>query len=224
VITLNNIDSAHDLKSVIVKHISFTNTVYNVTSKNNTLTVKIDATTYSSVTITPGQYNSTQFKTALEAAATEFDLVMTLDSLTYKYTLATTTPVEWLTIDENPMAQVLGISVGSGALTTSHTCASVLNLSGIQNLFVRCSNLSFTNLVSSRTNVNSDVLCIVPITSAFGANEQYISSHSEIDDVDSLSTHSGKNIQKMGIKLTDDDGDVVDLNGSDITMILKVYF
>lgn len=222
-ITLDNIDSAHDLKSVVVKHISFTNTIYNITSKNNTLTYNI-ASSPTSVSIAVGQYTATQFKTALEAVASGIVLVMTLDPITYKYTLATTTAIEWLPIDNNPMAEILGISTGSGSDVTSHVCASTVNLSGIQNLFVRCSNLSFTNLVSSRANINSDVLAIIPITSEFGFNEQYISSHSEIDDVDSLSLHSGKNIQKMNIKLTDDDGDIVDMNGSDIILVLKVYY
>lgn len=224
-ITLNNIESIHNLKSVIVKHITFTNAFYNINSKNNTFTYKI-AGVPTSVSIAVGNYNSSSLITALDTALAAVGSGTTINTTTAKFTFTTTTNIEYLDISENPMAEILGIERGggSGGDVASFTPSGVVSLEGLRNLYIRSSNLSFGNLVNSNQNINHDVISIVPITVPFGGIQQYISNHTEIDDIDSLSQSSGKNIQKLNIKLTDYDGDLLDLNGAHITLVLKVYY
>jgi hypothetical protein len=221
-INLNNIDGVHNLKSVIVKHVSFENVFYNIDENNRTFTYNI-ASSPTSVQIPIGQYNSTTFMTALDLAATGVGLVTSLDALTSKFSFTSTTNIEFLAIASNPMAEVLGIEADSGSDAGTYSATGVVSLQGIRNVYIRSSSLSFGNLVNSNEGVNHDCIAVVPITGAYGSIINYITQHDNIDDVDSDSS-SGKNIQKIGIKLTDYAGNLLDLHSHHITIVLKVYY
>ena len=225
VTTFGNMDGLQNAKSVIVKQISFPNIFHNINATNRILTYNIGGTP-STIQIPIGQYDVTEFITALENAGTGIGLDLTLNTTNNRMLLATTTAVQWLDIKQgNAMAEVLGITVGGGSTgdVNAFTPIGVISLGGPHNVYVESNTLGETNLVGSDEKT-INILAVVPITVPYGGVEHYISSHSEIDDVDSTSLRHGKNIQKIDIRLLDKYGEVMDLLGQHITIVLKIFY
>lgn len=221
VVNLNTQEGIQGVKSAIVKQVSIMNTFYNINDSNNTLTYNI-ASSPSAISISNGQYNITTLISALETAATGIGLTITQNTITGILALATTTAVEWLPLSQgNAMAEVLGILEGSGSDVTNYIPKGLPNLSGIDNVFIQSKTLGENNLIG--TNEGS-ILAVIPITTAFGVVTHYVSNHAEIDDIDSSSIQHGKNSQKIDIKLLDGRGNPIDLMGTHITIILKIYY
>ena len=223
-ITLNNSDGMQGIKSIIVKQISIPNVMYNINTYNNTLTYEIGGTP-TSFTIPIGQYTYAEFETAIEAAGVGIGLTLTLNTITNRILLGTTTAVEWLDIRENPMAEVLGITIdgGSGSDVNAFTPSGIIALSGTENVYLESTKLSTSNMISSDKTIRH-ILATVPITVPYGAVEHYISQHTDIDDFDMASVRHGDNIQKFDIELVDKHNRTIDLLGHHVVIILKVYY
>jgi hypothetical protein len=176
------------------------------------------------VTIAVGQYTLATFITALEAAASAIVLVVTSSTITTRLTLATTTAVEWLDISSNPMAEVLGIeyNAGSGADVTSFVPTGFFNLTGHSNVYVRSQSLGESNMLETNGSV-LPMLAVLPLTVDYGAVEHYLTQHSDIEDVDSLA-QDVRPIGDIDIRLQDYNGNTLDLHGTHVEIILKVYY
>ena len=71
--------------------------------------------------------------------------------------------------------------------------------------------------MNSSTPNNSSILCSIPITSSVGS----IISYSNIYDVKNEVNHTN-NLNLLHIKLTDQDCDVLDLNGVHFSLTLQL--
>lgn len=222
-VNVNNVKELQIAKSIVVKQITIPNVFYNITSRNNSFTYNI-ASTPTTVSIAEGQYTVTTLIAALEAAAVGITLTITQDTTTLKLSFTSATAVEFLDIDSSSIAEVLGIEygTGSGADVTVYTATGLPDLSGHQNVFVESTTIGTSNLI--RTNgVTSHTIAVVPITVPFGVVEQYVSQHTEIDDVD-VDAINGKDHSHIDIRLVDHDGNTMDLNGHHVSIVFKVYY
>lgn len=220
-VSLGNV-GIQNVSSLVVKQASFANVFYNVNEYNRTFTYNI-ASAPTSVTIPVGQYTLSDFLTAFETATSALTMTATQDATTLKIDFASTTAIEYLPIGNNPMAELLGITTGSGADVTTFTSEGLPSLEGEKNAFIKSLQLSQSNLMDSDAK-HDNTLVVVPINVGFGSIQHYVSQHSAIDDVDSPSSIHGNNIQEIGIRLTDDQDRTLDLNGHHLTIILKAYF
>lgn len=213
-------------KSVVVKQITIPNVFYNVRSNAADFTYNI-ASVPSTVSVTPGNYNITDLMSALQAALIADGVVgasITLDATTQKVVFASTTAIEYLTESDNPMAQILGITTGSGADVTSFNAPSLPDLTGVRNVLIASNTLGENNFLPTDQKVQ-DCVAIIPLTESFGAVIHYISQHTEIDDWDAVSQKNGKNISQIDIRVLDNKTKTeLDLTNHDIDIILKIFY
>jgi len=223
-VSFSNSDVLQAVKKITLKSVSIPNTVYNVNQYNNEFTYKI-AGTPTSVTMDPGQYSQSEFKTEFETILSGLAMSIVIDPNTKRIFATTTTPIEWLTISENKMAEILGIETGSGGDVTFFNAQHVIALEGLRSVFIDSIEGGEGNMLSSRNSQQQNIIGIVPMTVGFGFIEHYKTDHSEIDDQDiHRGNPSGRNIQKISIKLLDEKQNVIDLNGHHVEMILKIHY
>ena len=91
-----------------------------------------------------------------------------------------------------------------------------INLFTIRNIYISSNNLILNNVNSSTPN-NSSILCSIPITTSQGS----IISYSNIFNVQN-EVYYTNNINLLHIKLTDQDYDLLDLNGVHFSMTLEI--
>lgn len=222
-VNVNNVKPLQIAKAVIVKQVTLPNTMYNIDENNRSFTYNI-ASSPTTVQIAVGQYNTTTLISALQTAASAVGLAITQNATTLKLEFTNTTNIEYLDISENPMAEVLGIEYGqgSGSDVASFNATGLPDLAGIKNVFVESQALGEDNLIQSNSKTKN-IIAIIPIDTAFGGYQQYLTPHAEIDDNDNR-THGGHNKQTIDITLRDSRNNIIDLNGHHIEIVLKIYY
>lgn len=225
-VNLKNSHTIQSIKRVVVKQISIPNVFYNIYEANRYLTYKVGVTD-KTISIPEGQYTYDLFKVALEAEMVAEGVSITLDSLTSRVTLAQTTPIEYYGVEDgkssNGLAEVLGLIEGSGALVSSYTGTGIINLSGIQEVYIASLQLAHGNNLISSDTLSEPVICVVPMTGGFGEVVHYVSSHEELDEIQYPRHHSGKSLQNIDIRVLDKYGNLLNLRGHNINIILKIY-
>ena len=213
------------VKSVVLKQLTVENVFYNINASNNIFTYNI-ASSPSSVNLPSGQYTIAEFMSALQALLITDGIVgcaITQNSVTKKIEINSTTAFEML-FDTNIMANVLGIESDAGSDTTTNFPTGLPALEGVRNIAIGSNVIGENNFNSTDTAIQ-DIFAIIPVTESFGEIIQYVSQHSEIDDVDSSSRHLGKNITHIDIKLTNKDNNLeLDLQNHNVDILLKVYY
>ena len=222
-VNVNNVGDCQKVRSIVVKQVSIPFTFYNINASNNRFTWKKTGVNTSFV-LPVGQYNVSSFMAAMQAEGTAIGLTMVQNPLTRRFTITTTTTIEYLDIRENVLAEVLGIKYGEMPVeeVLVFNATGVPALSITSNVFIESNSLGDVNLIRTSGHSRSTLACI-PITVPWGVVEQYVSSHSEIDDIDH-NTHGGKSVQHIDIRITDHNGVVVDLNGHHVSIILVLYY
>ena len=172
-----------------------------------------------SIVIPIGQYNITSFITALELAGVALGLSITQSPLTSKLTLTTTTAIQWLAIDLNPMATVLGIEYHDIIDALVKQCQDLPNLQGLQHIYIASNALSNNTSMITEDKNKINVFAEIPITVPFGFLQVVSNDSATMDRTDLASL---KNISTIDIKLLDVNNRVVDLNGADFTLIFTI--
>ncbi len=114
--------------------------------------------------------------------------------------------------------EIMGFKSDISYLSTNKILKSniSINLFTIRNIYISSNNLILNNVNSSTPN-NSSILCSIPITSSVNS----IISYSNIYDVKNEVNHTN-NLNLLHIKLTDQDCDLLDLNGVHWSMTLQI--
>lgn len=222
-VNVNNVKSLQTSKAVIVKQITLPNTMYNIDENNRSFTYSIGLSP-TTIQIDVGQYNIDSLIIALQSAGINIGLEITQNERSKKLQFTTTTPIQYLDISFNPMAEVLGIDFGKGTDSdvNSFDATALPNLAGIKNVFIESQALGEDNLIQSNSKIKN-IIAIIPITTIFGGYEQYLTPHAEIDDNDNKA-HGGHNKQTIDITLRDSRNNIIDLNGHHIEIVLKIYY
>ena len=188
---------------------------YNCDDFNNKIVYIENSITYTKY-IPQGNYNVNTLITALKTLlGVNFNI--TYSSLDNSYTF-TNTLYEFQILDSSLCYEIIGLKSGTSYLSTNRVLKSniSINLFTIRNIYISSNNLILNNVNSSTPN-NSSILCSIPITSSVGS----IITYSNIYDVKNEVNHTN-NLNLLHIKLTDQDCDVLDLNGVHFSLTLQI--
>lgn len=239
------------VKRVSVLSVSFLNTAFNIidepgTRSNNTFTIELDdggTVTEMTYTIEPGFYNITQLMTVLNDAIVEFktanplsptSVVFTQNSVS-GYVQMTSSSLAagriWSVFDSDSKGnqtsrgplQIMGFPLFrlSTALAGGTQTASELpHLQGLTEVNVVSQALAPSNCFDEKTQATS-VLVVVPVTAPFGVLNVFECKQDVLCEV---TYPSSRNIQRADFSLRDRFGELIDLNGSNLKLTLRVWF
>ena len=201
--------------SVSVQTASIPYSFYNCDDFNNRLTYIENSITYTKF-IPQGNYNVNSLIVALKVLmGVNFNIVYSSVDNSYTFTnslydfqlLATSTCFEMLGFKDN----ITYVSVSK-----SLKSAIAINLFTIRNIYISSNNFMLNNINSTTPN-NSSILCSVPIQSGSGSVISYSNIYNVYNEV-----HNVHNLTLLHIKLTDQDGAVLDLNGCHFSLTLQI--
>lgn len=211
------------IDEIVIKSIQIPFTFYATNATNNVLTFNNNA---NSITVPPGNYSAATLATLLKNLIdAEFGDIsnVTFSNETFKVTIAKGIAFKVDSITDSPastMAKSLGFLVSS-ATSTNVVSDSAVNLSGSN--YINVSSNFLTKAVNHkfiyRDNSYENVLVSLPVLGGFGdvldIGTQWVipitfSYKLTINPTDIID-----------IFITDDDGNILDLNGSDVSMQLS---
>ena len=188
---------------------------YNCDDFNNKLDYSENLITYT-VIIPQGNYNVLTLISALKILmGANFNIVYnTLDN-TYTFT---NTLYEFQMISSSNCFEILGLKNNTTYSSISKSLKSniSINLFTIRNIYVSSNNFMLNNVNSSTPN-NSSILCSIPISTSQGSIISYSNIYNVTNEV-----HNTSNLTLLHIKLTDQDGDILDLNGCHFSLTLQL--
>ena len=188
---------------------------FNCDDFNNKLSYIVNSVT-STVYIPQGNYNVLTLITSLKTLlGANFNIVY--NSLDNTYTF-TNSLYDFQLLASSNCFEILGFKDGSTYSSTSKSLKSniCINLFTIRNIYISSNNFMLNNVNSSTPN-NSSILCSIPISTSQGS----IISYSNIFNVTN-EVHNTSNLTLLHIKLTDQDGDILDLNGCHFSLTLQL--
>ena len=209
-----------------LNNLTIPNTMFNINSTNNTfsITTPNSAGTINNYTLDVGNYTGVSLAAAINAKiGSTGDNLGTIffndvtDNDVFSFTFDTTRTLE----DGNLASKILGFTnlpkqstsiLGLQTINATNTC----NLSGVTNIYVRIRNLSLNNL-DSRGQITNVIANVINNTN-YGGFIFY--QPSEV-----LYYLINENIlNHLDIELTDQNGDILELNGSEFNLTLTIHF
>jgi len=188
---------------------------YNVSSINNTLKYTINGGAVQTFTFSNGNYNVNTMITEITDTLTDFTI--TYDSKT-NYLTFTHSTYDFTFESDSTCFEILGFKDNVTVESTSQILQSTisLNLFTIRNVYVTSDNFQINNINNSTPN-KSNILCSIPVDSSHHS----MISYSNIYDVRNM-IHHVHNLTHLHIKLTDQDDDILDLNGCHWSLTLEI--
>lgn len=188
---------------------------YNVDGFNDTLIYSVAGGSNQVITIPQGNYNTTTLRNYLSLVMTGFTITYSSLNNTFTFThlssdfsfKASSTCMEILGFEED-------IAHNSTSKVLMSTCS--INLFTIRNIYIQSSNLMLTN-VNNATPNNSNILCSIPLTSGQFSVVNYFNINNVKSRIDGV-----RNFTSLQISLTDQDGDILDLNGCHFSLTLQI--
>jgi hypothetical protein len=219
-------DPVHDIKAVIVKDVQLTNTIYSFKNSNNKFYYRWDtgvANTEHFITIsTTKSYTASDLVTDINALMTANGHAITssFSSTTGKLTLTSATLFRPESLNENSLSNgshKLGFIATSYSGALSHTGTGILRVYPYMNIFI-ISNLG--KQISEHMNESLNrILCKVVIDEQFGGIVQYKGDSL----IDMIEYDNAIFIDRIEIKIMDDDAEFVELNNGEITMSIHCF-
>ena len=211
-----------EVSDVAIKSVTMVNAQYNVKSGNNTLIINDGVTDYN-ITVTVGQYDITTLITALQIEiinAVGGTCAISLDPLTQKLIFNTSVALKY-------KGGNLGFNIGFGsvaAFTPSSPASSVNapyfpNLQGPTNYYLVSSTLAGSQGSILRNNSKRQIILTIPVDKNFGEVITY-----EVNEINLNKRVFPRpvNIQDIDIRIIDDDDQIVDLQQTNIEIVLQV--
>lgn len=201
--------------SISVQTASIPYSFFNCDDFNSKIVYIENSITYTKY-IPQGNYNVNTLITALKILmGANFNI--TYSSLDNSYTF-TNSIYEFQILSSSLCYEIIGFKSGSSYSSVGRSLKSniSINLFTIRNIYISSNNLILNNVNSSTPN-NSSILCSIPITSSQGS----MISYSNIYDIKNEVYHTN-NLNLLHIKLTDQDCDILDLNGVHWSMTLQL--
>lgn len=221
-------DTIENVKSIELHHASIPHTIYLIrTGVNDTFDLVESGVGTATITLSEGSYTSSQMETELKTQLDASSLAgatytVSISTMTAKMTITSNGPqfdFDFNQVNDYALENYLGFDSGVnssaivGAVETL-IAPYVIDLSPLTELFVKFSN--FTNIVRSS---NGQPSCfVIPVNVNFG---EYINYNQE-QTFQSIVFQSYQEmyLTNLDCELVDRYGKVVDLNGSDWSILL----
>jgi hypothetical protein len=220
------------VKAIAIKSLQCQNTFYNITIWNNTWYYDLGGAELS-VSITPGQYNTSSFIAALTSAflAAGVTATITTDSITQLFEMTFLPPISIFRKrsngELNPIHRVVGIRSGEGGVTTPvglYTAEAIRDLSGLKSIYILSNVCAGGNAITSRNGGSRMALLdVLPVRVPFGGTIHEEARNFETDLL-SYDRVLQNNLSTIDIELRDSENNPLDSNGSDIVVVLKVWY
>jgi hypothetical protein len=215
-----NVQVLAKIVSIVVKHVSFPNVFYNITLHNNVL--KYEVTSGIQTLIVPiGNYTLS----ALLAVLTPVLGAITQDPLTYLLTFTATVPSPLKLYgleDGSTLSPYLGIPSTTILNTVNFTAPNVPKLQGVQHVYIASKFLSKgNNFIDANKRQEVPIVAMIPNMVGYGSMVHYESHH---ETLDVINYESETSLQSIDIRLYDGEGNLLDLHGQNINIILKIYY
>lgn len=190
---------------------------YNVDYFNNKLVYSVNGGSNITIEIPQGNYSATSLKNYLTTVMTGFTITYSNLNNTLTFTHSN---YDFEFKPSSTCMEILGFDENDNYTSTSRVLASVnsINLFTIRNIYITSNNLSLNNINNSTPNL-CNILASIPLTS--GANS--VVTYVNVNNVKSA-VNDVKNFTIFQVALTDQDGDILDLNGCHWSMTLQIDY
>ena len=207
---------SENVLKVIVKEASIPNTMYNITSFCNKIIV--DGVTY---TLAIGKYDLTSLIAALQTLLAVHTLVITVDPITYKLIFTTAAPVTYSSqANGSTIGRIIGLDKIVDLTTASSALSYIYDLSGPSMLFLYSNELCGKNSNMATVDGPKPALANFIVNAPFGEFITFVIRENETDSID---FDSYNNLRTFGMKLVNEYGEQVDLNGGEYMVIFKIF-
>ena len=194
---------------------------YTVNVNNNTMTVQTKVGSSNPVetiiTIDPGNYDTDTLTDELNSQVS--NAKFSFDEVTNKFTVAKDGPSDYVSISATTMDKITGFTLQqlqSVPTEESVVAANCVNLAGTSSVYVNFPNLGVQNL-DSRGDLNG-VVSKLNVNCNPGEYIFYQQTETQYYMI------SNRQIQNFQLSLTDDDNNLIDMNGADFSVTLSVHF
>jgi hypothetical protein len=209
---------------ICVKNAVIPNSFYNVNNTNNRLDFILEDDTFS-LSIPNGNYNINTFRTQL------YDLLFNLNygqgnnnhnhwSITYSNKLNKFTFTHqyhnFTFLSSSTCFEMMGFKDGSSYTSASLSLTSTIgcNMFTIKNIYVSSDNFILNN-IDSNNHGRSNIICSIPVQGLSGSYLFYEDNQKHL-------VHNINNLTNFRIKLTDEDGAIIDFNDIHYSMTLEI--
>lgn len=203
-----------------VENFKFTNSFYNINRYNNVFYYGLASGGYSQNTVTIPQknYNISSLVSYLNTNVAN-GFVFSYDETTLKMTITNSEEFR-LFAGANNVLKVLGFSnTLQQSVSNVLTSNNVVNLLGIQMIYILINNLSFNSIgVKNSTRQLKNTLINIPVTAIQGDAQLYSAQNSNRHKL------FDKTISLLEIKIVDENGNEIDFNGVSWYLSLQLVF
>lgn len=226
-----NLEDSYNLQSIdriTIESITISNLVYNINELTNVLRFTEGAGPINIMTLPVGQYNITEFMDEVEnklnsIGSTTFSVSQ--NSITKKIEIVNPN-ITFSILSDSPINKILGLpstqnsaSVFDG-ITNILVCQFTPDLGGTDILYCHSKALAEYNSITSSSGSSSIVTYVSFDSTPFGGTVTRFVNDSEIDMV---SYSTPRNISTVDIKIRDSDGNIPDLQNSNVILVIKAY-
>jgi hypothetical protein len=228
---LYSLGESLEVSDIAIKSVSMVNAEYNIRAGHNTLIVN-NGLVDTILTIPVGQYDINSLMTEVSSQLTSTyggTNTLTLGATNKKVSFNTTTPLRYGTnLATSPVGFILGLGDEPNPLASTYypeVEASVFiapylpNLQGSNNYHIASSTLGQGQGSLLKNNDKRPIILSVPNTVDFGEVINY-----EVNEIKLNQRHFNRptNIQDIDIKILDDDNEIVDLQNTNIEIVLQI--
>jgi hypothetical protein len=215
-----SIGMAIEVDTIAIKSISIPVTQYNITSLNNYLVTTIGALE-SKILLPIGQYTLTQIIDYLVDVFNSYGVTLSIIQNPITYKLEVTTNLAFTWYPQSNLLPTLGCIITLPLLiTTSYDFTALPQLQGLKNYYILTKILSQGSNGLFVNGVNEALQTNVPINVSFGQVQHY---EPKILDTNLITFKSPVNIQYLDIRIVDSNLNEIDLNGSQVELVYKLY-
>jgi hypothetical protein len=210
------------IKSIEILDICVPHTWYNINSTNNKLRFIGNDATERTVTIPVGNYSLSVLLTSIGTELTNADTgvntyTATVSTLTEKITITASTNTFSLLFANvlSTLHSVIGYTSTSLSGNTSYTATGIYNLNTINRLCIKTSIPTKGQYILN--NVYEPLLLVSwCVSSDFGFNDSYFPHYKLSQLINPITT------SLLTIQLTDQNNNIIDLNGQNISLNIKL--
>jgi hypothetical protein len=168
------------------------------------------------INIPQGNYNTSSLRTYLLTVMTGFSITYIAYNNSYIFTHST---YDFVFKSNSTCFELLGLidNIDHTSTSLSLTSDISINFFTIRNNIIQSNNV-ITNNITSNTPNNSNILCSIPVQSS----SYSIINYTNINEIKMFIDRINNFFTLLHISITDQDGDILDLNGCHFSLTLQI--
>jgi hypothetical protein len=199
--------------TVTVLNCQIPSSYYNVNSTNNKLVYNENGGETQTIYLTQSNYNINTLKAHI-VSLLGLNYTITYSTSSNKLTIVNSTH-EFEIEESSTCFELLGFSpTDHSSVSRVLTSDNVVNLFTVRNLQIASDNFILNN-IDSYNPKNSNILASIPVNTTYNGIISYANIHDVYSEINNT-----RNLTNLHIKITDQDGDIIDLNSAHWSLAL----